>query len=213
MNEILNFDNLTVKTPGFASPFAIGTVSLRKGDFVYLPKTPESAVLSLVLGGARVLSGTGTLLGYPLVGLSGRRQRELLRRIGIVSEDQTMIAGMSLYDFLALPLKIADISLSQISRRIRALLGELDLTLQSARLLGTLSDSDRRLATFAQALIKSPALIICDLRMDDFDRSAIIPLLRKYARHGGTVLVFAESPFHNPEYSLDAKDADIVLAQ
>ncbi|MGB5105999.1 MAG: hypothetical protein WBP29_04300 [Candidatus Zixiibacteriota bacterium] len=190
MNEVLRLENISIEFGRHSTEIVPGNISLLAGKMTVLELVLEPAVTQIIMGDCKILSGSGTLLGYPLVGLSSRRRRELLRKIGFISASDLLIDDMNLHDFLELPLAIAGLSRSQRSRRIRVTLAELGLTLQGSRPLNELDTSGRRLASVAQALIKSPAVIIGEIRPDDFDQGIVVPMLKKYILHGGSVLAF-----------------------
>lgn len=126
----------------------------------------------------------------------------------MISPTEPELAKMRLAEFLSLPLKIAGMSEAQATRRVRSILAEYGLMLQSNRPLATLATNDRRLAMLAQALIKSPALIVGGIRNDEFDQTVVVPALKKYADHGGAVLAFLPNHLQTQDQLAAAEGAD-----
>lgn len=195
-NDVLHLDNIVRRESRTATTAAGLSLSLSAGECQFMTVTPGSEaafLLPIITGEARVLAGTGTLLGYPLVKMSASRRRRLLQQIGIISGPDVVIAKMTLGDFVALPLQIAGKSVVQVDAKVQSLLAELGLTLHTRNQMSALNPSQRRLASLAQAIIKTPRLILAELRDDKFDRQVILPILQRYAEHGGAVLVLVEA--------------------
>lgn len=207
MNEVLHLEDIAIRFQK-TSVAMTGNVSLYSGEYETLPDNFEAAIVALVSGEAKLESGFGSVLGYPLSGISSRRQRDILRRVGTISPNEPGLASMRLAEFLSLPLVIAGMSETQVSRRVRSTLSEYGLILQSNRPLGTLATNDRRLAMLAQALIKSPALIVGGIRDDEFDQTVVVPALRRYADHGGAVLAFVPNHLQAQDQLTAAEGAD-----
>ena len=207
MNEVLHLEDISIRFRKTNVAMTVN-VSLCSGEYETLPDNLEASVIALVSGEAKLESGFGSVLGYPLAGISSRRQRDILRRVGMISPTEPELAKMRLAEFLSLPLKIAGISEAQVSRRVRSTLSEYGLMLQSNRPLATLATNDRRLAILAQALIKSPALIVGGIRNDEFDQTVVVPALKKYADHGGAVLAFAPNQLRTQDQLMTAEGAD-----
>ncbi len=177
------------------------SLALRSGEFQFLPTAPGSDatfLIPLITGEEKLVTGTGTLLGYPLQKISARRRRQLLQHTGILPHQDFAPTGITLGDFLAIPLRISGMAESQIGSRVRKALIENELLLQTHEPMCTLKPSQLRLAALAQALIKSPRLIIAEFRSDDFDRQVTTQILQKYASHGGAVLAMVDNTFSTP---------------
>ncbi len=179
---------------------------LRSGEFQILPATPGSDaafLIPLITGEEKLVFGSGTLLGYPLQKMSSRRRRQLLQQTGILPHQDFVLEGITLGDFLTFPLRISGMTGSQIGSRVRKALIENELLLQTHQPMYTLTPTQVRLAALAQALIKSPRLVIAELRSDDFDRQVTTQILQKYASHGGAVLAIVDGAFTTPTASTE----------
>ncbi len=194
MNEVLRLENICLGSPGDRAAIQNLSISLCCGDYkvVSVERGPEeSHLLKMIVGELKPQAGSGLLLGYPILNMSSRRRRQLLQQIGIIT-GVDRAPHESLSQFVALPLRIAGARFSQIERRVRTVLRDLDLTLAAGSPVRSLTGRQRRLAAVAQALIKSPKLILMESRSDEIDRQVIEPLLRKYSLHGGAVLELVE---------------------
>jgi ABC-type ATPase involved in cell division len=192
MNEVLRLEKICFRYSANHPLIDNLSIGLRSGEYKAAANEPgldESLLLKLIIGELKPSSGSGTLLGYPIFRLSARRKRQLLRQIGIIPRTE-LVSDETLCHFVALPLQIAGIRSSRVVQKVRSSLAELNLTLLAHQPLNTLTSDQRRLASLAQALIKTPKLVLFDSRRDQFDSMVIEPLLRKYSLYGGAVLEF-----------------------
>ncbi len=205
-DTVLNLANVSCRRTRFETDAPGLSLTLRSGEFQILAAAPDfdsADLIPLITGEKKLASGTGTLLGYPLQKMTSRRRRQLLQQTGLLPQHDFVLEGTTLGDFLTLPLRISGMKESQIGSRVRKALTENELLLQSHEQMSSLTPSQLRLACLAQVLIKSPRLIVAELRSDDFDRQVVMPILRKYASHGGAVLVIIDSAFSLPTASTE----------
>ena len=201
-DEVLRLDNLSCRKKRLNATTSGISLSVSAGEYktIVAETGADSAdLLPLITGEIKVISGSGTLLGYPLQKVSSWRRRQLLQQIGILSRIDPATSDATVSEFLALPLRIAGVAPSQINSRIRSILNNLELILQTHQPLLALSPAQLRMAALAQALIKSPRLIFAELRNDQFDNQITIPILQRQSTHGAAVLTMSDSepsPIH-----------------
>lgn len=193
-DEVLRLDNISCRKNRLGGSTSGISLSVSAGEYKsVIAGTDIADLLPLILGDLKVVSGSGTMLGYPLQKMSSWRRRQLLHQVGILPRTDAIVPNVTLNEHLALPLRIAGVSFSQISSRIRVILNDMGLLLQMHHPLDALSPSQMRMASLAQVLIKSPRLIIAELRNDQFDNEVTTTILQKQSTHGAAILAITDS--------------------
>ena len=213
--EILRLDKLSCRKNRISDTASGISLSVCAGEYKTITSetgADSADLLPLITGEMKMISGSGSLLGYPLQKRSSSRRRQLLQQIGILSRIDPLVSGVTLNEFLTLPLKIAGVSSGHLNSRVRTILTNLGLLVHMHQQMSSLSPAQLRMAALAQALIKSPRLIIAELRSDQFDDQVVVPILHKQATHGTAVLVIIDtktsprhtetSNYHESEYNV-----------
>jgi lipoprotein-releasing system ATP-binding protein len=128
----------------------------------------------------------------------GERDQALFRgrTIGFVFQDHLLLPQLSALDNVLVPALAdtdGDVS-SELGQRARGLLTEVGLEQRMEHLPAELSGGERQRVAVARALIRRPALLLCDEPTGNLDRSsadAVADLLIALHHARGTVLVVA----------------------
>jgi lipoprotein-releasing system ATP-binding protein len=128
----------------------------------------------------------------------GERDQALFRgrTIGFVFQDHLLLPQLSALDNVLVP-ALADTDgavSSELGQRARGLLTEVGLEQRMEHLPAELSGGERQRVAVARALIRRPALLLCDEPTGNLDRSsadAVADLLIALHHARGTVLVVA----------------------
>lgn len=91
----------------------------------------KSTLLRLILGLETASSGVVRVAGTDLATLSGEKLARYRRRVGVVFQDPNLEDDLSVYDNVALPLRISGFSESEIPKRVKAALSRVDLSEQA----------------------------------------------------------------------------------
>ncbi len=158
------------------------------------------------------------LFGREVARLAAEERAALRRRIGLVPQDLRLVDHLSLFDNVALPLRIADWD----EERLLAAASELLWWLGLGDLLevpaAELSMGQRQLAAVARAVVHRPALLLADEPTSHLDRSRaerVLTLFAELAREGTAVLVASHSRevLRRPEVELFEIDGGRLLHQ
>jgi cell division transport system ATP-binding protein len=126
----------------------------------------------------------------PRLDRSGRAA--LRRRIGLVFQDLRLVDRLSVYDNVALPLRLAGASAQRIAADVGALLAWMGLAACAERPAAALSGSERRLVALARAIVARPQLLLADDPAAGLDVDTVHLLLRVLGQVnslGTTVLI------------------------
>lgn len=114
------------------------------------------------------------------------------RRLGLVFQDYRLLADLSVFDNVALPLGIVGFAADDIGKRVRAALHQVGLHACEDRLPASLSGGEQQRVGIARAIVHKPDLIVADEPTGNLDpqlAGEIMQLFVTLAASGTTVLV------------------------
>jgi cell division transport system ATP-binding protein len=152
----------------------------------------KTSLLRLVYVALRPSAGRLELFGADVGRASRAELPALRRRIGIVFQDFRLLPELTLYDNVALPLRLAGCSEEEISRNTTQLLGRMGLNVLARSRPPSLSGGQQQLAAIARAVIARPRLLIADEPTASVDEALALRLIRLFQdlnRLGTTVLI------------------------
>lgn len=117
---------------------------------------------------------------------------DLRRVIGVLPQDPDFLDHLTLVENIALPLQVSGIDMHERTGDLEALLEWVDLKDRVGALPPALSDSERRRAALARAVILSPEVILADEPTGSLDRDMgqrLLTLLVELNRMGKTVVI------------------------
>ncbi len=175
------------------------SVSVKKGEFVCLTGSSgagKTTFFKLLTGEEQPSSGQVQVQGRILNSLKASDFPYLRRRIGCVFQDFKLIFQKSVFDNVALPLRIVGLSGRQVNRRVLALLQALGLDHRAESRPMDLSRGEQQRVVVARALVSRPALLLADEPTVHLDRELeqrVLKLFQEIHLQGATVLVAAHS--------------------
>jgi len=114
------------------------------------------------------------------------------QKLGIVFQDLRLIKDKSVFDNVALPLRIKGVKEKNVKKKTTEILGNLGLLLKRNSLPPELSGGERQKVAFARALVSEPVLFLADeptANLDPVATEEILDLLTKIHNQGTTVIV------------------------
>jgi cell division transport system ATP-binding protein len=176
---------------------ALGDVSLHvaPGEMVYLTGRSgagKSTVLKLIALLERPTRGSVSVAGDETGTLAARRIPAFRRRVGVVFQDHRLLHDRPVYDNVALPLIVADSSLREIDKRVRAALDQVGLLGCERSLPSELSVGEQQRVGIARAIVSRPPILIADEPTGNLDpqlAGEVMALFRRLNEVGVTVVV------------------------
>lgn len=168
--------------------------SLRKGQLAFMTGhsgAGKTTLLKVLLGLERVSSGKIIVGAKDITKFSSRKLACYRRRVGIIFQDP-MLLNQSLYDNVALPLKILGYSKKVISRRVEAALDVVDLLSKIDQNTMLLSTGERQRVAIARAVVTEPRILLADEPTGNLDpllSKIVMEMFEKFCRMGMTVLI------------------------
>lgn len=130
--------------------------------------------------------------GGALLTLSTQALRHMRHKIGMVFQHFNLLSSKTVYDNIALPLRIQGMSEDQVQVRVDELLFLVELNDKRAAYPAQLSGGQKQRVSIARALASSPKVLLCDEATSALDPSttaSILALLKKINHVYGITIV------------------------
>ncbi|MFT8611784.1 MAG: ATP-binding cassette domain-containing protein [Gluconobacter oxydans] len=206
--------NVSMMPPGVGQPVLRNlTLTVPQGEFRWLlgpSGAGKSSLLRLLTLETRPSAGQMDLLGVPVSQASRATLRNLRRRIGFVPQDYRLIGEWTVFDNVALPLRLRGASERDTRREAFAVLEWLDVAHLADKRPGTLSGGEQQRAAIARALIGRPEVLLADEptnALEDAQARRLLATFQELVDMGTTVIVAT----HNEALVREAPAASIVL--
>lgn len=172
------------------------TMRLRPGSFHFLTGPSgagKTSLLRLMFLAERPSRGLISLFNQDIATLPRRDLPTLRRQIGVVFQDFRLVNHLSAFDNVALPLRLAGTSETQVREHVTELLDWVGLIDKINARPPTLSGGQQQRIAIARAVIGRPSLLLADEPTGNVDDSMAWRLLRLFEELNklGTTLVLA----------------------
>lgn len=152
----------------------------------------KSSLLRLLHASVRPTSGQLQLMGVEIGAAKRRDLPALRRRTGMVFQDFRLLSHLSVFDNVALPLRLAGRAEGQLRADVTEMLRWVGLSKVAAMRPSLLSGGEQQRAAIARAVIVRPLLLLADEptgNLDDVQAERLMVLLQEMNRLGTTVIV------------------------
>ncbi|MBD3235060.1 MAG: ATP-binding cassette domain-containing protein [candidate division Zixibacteria bacterium] len=192
---MIKIDSLTFSFKRGKPLFTDLNLYVGKGEYTLITGASGSGKTTLLkLLRSELLPNSGNIevSGISLVKINNKRLVQLRRSIGIVHQDFRLVDDMTVYENVALPLKIRKTPSKRMKARTLQTLGEFDLTPLAAAYPEELSGGEKQRTAIARALIGKPLVLLADEPTGSLDPETSVEigaLLNKINVAGTTVVV------------------------
>jgi len=191
----LQFDDVSKQYPD--GPLALSGVGFKvePGEMLFVTGPSgagKSTLLKMIYLAERPTQGTVWMGGRNLSQIRGRQVAEYRRELGVVFQDHRLLLDRSVLDNVSLPLVLRGLSRSDIARRVRSALEQLDLLERAHAKVQQLSAGEQQRTGIARALIGEPRLLVADEPIGHLDpelSEKIMNLFSQLSDQGASVIV------------------------
>lgn len=195
LNDVVQFQRVALRYDRGPEVFSDVNLRLRRGSFTFLTGRSgagKSSLLKLCYLTLKPSRGLINLFGQDISVMDRQEQQSTKRRIGVVLQDFRLIDHLSVFENVALPLRVAGQLRTAYSQDVTELLQWVGLGHRMDAMPQTLSGGEQQRAAIARAVIAKPDLLIADEPTGNVDPVIGRRLLRLFSemnRMGTTVLI------------------------
>lgn len=173
--------DVCVAIPQHSMVFLCGHSGAGKSTFLRLLMRTETASAGQVL-----------VNGVDIARLAPRRLPSYRQHLGVVLQDHLLLGERTVFDNVALPLRIAGVRERETTRRVRAALASVELQGSERAMPAMLSAGERQRVGIARAVVNRPKLLLADEPTGNLDPAlsrSVMSLFRLFQEIGATVIV------------------------
>ena len=195
---------IEMKNVGIAygdNPFVLKNIdfSLRRGSMHFLTGKSgagKTSLLSMMYLAQKPTEGTLKVFGNNINMIDRDTTAFLRRRIGVVFQDFRLLEHLSVFDNVALPLRLRGMKEKEIRQRVIELLAWVDLSNNMYVKSSDISGGEKQRVAIARAVINRPELLLADEPTGNVDNEIALKLMKLFAelnRLGTTVVIATHS--------------------
>ena len=170
-------------------------VQLQQGEMAFLTGhsgAGKSTLLKLIALLDTPSAGEVIIAGQNTQKIKPRKIPAFRRNIGMIFQDHHLLADRTVFDNIALPLKIEGMRSQDIKRRVRAALDKVNLLSKEKQYPQMLSAGEKQRIGIARAVVNKPAIILADEPTGNLDpdlATDIMHTFKQFNDYGSTVLI------------------------
>lgn len=193
--QVIEFTNVSKVYENGTRALSNVSLSVDKGEFVFVvgpSGAGKSTFIKLILREETPTKGIVKVNGYNLNKIKKRQIPQFRRSLGVVFQDFRLIPQMTVYDNVAFALRVTNVSLRDIRRRVPYVLGLVGLASKARTVPEKLSGGEQQRVALARALVNNPDLIIADEPTGNIDPELsyeIVELLHEINKKGTTIVM------------------------
>jgi cell division transport system ATP-binding protein len=180
-----------------AGAFALKDVTFKvaKGEFVFITGPSgagKTTLLKIMFGSEAPTDGQMIIDGRNYSKIPAREIPYLRRRIGFVFQDFKLLPNKTVYENVALSLKVMGVNPVEVRKKVLRMLSYVKLQHRANFTPLSLSGGEQQRVAIARALVKEPAIILADEPTGNLDSDLsyqIIELFKEVNNKGTTVVV------------------------
>lgn len=185
-----------VKRYGRAQPALAGIdLSVARGELIFLAGPSgagKSTLLKLIAALEQPSSGNIMVNGQEISGIGRAAIPYLRRRLGLILQDQKLLADRNVLANVMLPLLVAGEAQADARRRAQAALDRVGLLDKASMSPLALSGGEQQRVAVARAIVNRPQVILADEPTANLDResaSRVLDALKSFHAAGVTCLI------------------------
>ena len=180
MQTIIDLQNIAV---GYDGTDILNNVqlSLPSGSFTFITGrsgSGKTTLLSMLYLVKRPSKGILKVFGQNINFSNRDTLAEMRQRIGVVFQDFRLLENMTVYDNIALPLRVRGMNEKEIYRRVVELLHWVELHKSIYKKCSTLSGGEKQRVAIARAVINRPDILFADEPTGSVDSEIANKLMR-----------------------------------
>ncbi|MEO1489602.1 MAG: cell division ATP-binding protein FtsE [Pseudomonadota bacterium] len=200
--DIVKFDNVGLRYGTDPEVLSDLSFTLFPGSFYFLTGASgagKTSLLKLLYLAQRPSRGAIRMFGKDMITLPRASLPDFRRRLGVVFQNFRLIAHLSAFDNVALPLRLAGTPEAKVVKSVSDMLDWVGLSHRAQANPATMSGGEQQRVAIARAVIARPQLLIADEPTGNVDPDMALKLLRLFEalnNRVGTTVVVATHDVH-----------------
>lgn len=192
---MIEFKQVSKKYPTGQLALYNVNLTLEAGEMVFITGhsgAGKSTLLKLVALLERPSCGEVLIGGRSLNQLGKSQVPNYRRRIGFIFQDPHLLYDRSVFDNIALPLRISGMGQTETRRRVQAALDKVGLTGREKTFPLMLSAGEKQRVGIARAMVNKPTIILADEPTGNLDPELAQDIMYTFAQFnelGATVMI------------------------
>lgn len=192
---MIQFHQVTKRYPNGYEALNQVSFQVQRGEMVFVTGhsgAGKSTLLKLIMLMERPTQGQILVASQNLARIGANQIPYYRRNVGVVFQDHQLLHDRTVFDNVALPLKVAGHHHGEIARRVRAALDKVGLLQREKAYPITLSGGEQQRVGIARAVVNKPALLLADEPTGNLDAGLSAEIMRLFQdlnRVGVTVLI------------------------
>ena len=152
----------------------------------------KTTLLKLICSMETPSNGLIEVAGQNIHGLKGKKLARLRQKIGVAYQDFKLLTDRTVAENIAISMEVSYKKPPVISKRVKDLLAQLQLSDKHDAITGELSRGEQQRVTLARAVANSPTLILVDEPTGNLDATTtekVMNLLNKCNSSGATIII------------------------
>ena len=182
------FDNGQEALSEISVEFASGSMTFLTGH----SGAGKSTFLRLLIGAESATRGRIYVDDVDISRLGARRMPWYRRKVGVVFQDHNLLLQHSVFDNVALPLRINHLGEREVASRVRGALGTVELLGKEHLMPSQLSTGEQQRVGIARAVVGRPKILLADEPTGNLDPDlarSVMELFGRFNELGTTVLI------------------------
>ena len=182
------FDNGQEALSEISVEFASGSMTFLTGH----SGAGKSTFLRLLIGAETATRGRIYVDDVDISRLGARRMPWYRREVGVVFQDHNLLLEHSVFDNVALPLRINHLEEREVASRVRGALGTVELLGKEHLMPSQLSTGEQQRVGIARAVVGRPKILLADEPTGNLDPNlarSVMELFGRFNELGTTVLI------------------------
>ncbi len=171
------------------------SLSIRTGEMFFIigmSGAGKTTLLKLICNMETPTKGLIEIAGLNINTLKGAKLSKIRQRIGVAYQDFKLLEDRTAAENIAISMEVSYKKPSIITRRVKDLLSQLNLSDKHDTITGELSRGEQQRITLARAVANSPALVLVDEptgNLDAVTTEGVMTLLNKSHKSGATIVI------------------------
>jgi cell division transport system ATP-binding protein len=152
----------------------------------------KTTLLKLICNMETPSNGLIEVAGQNIHRLKGKKLARLRQKIGVAYQDFKLLTDRTVAENIAISMEVSYKKTPVISKRVKDLLAQLELSDKHDAITGELSRGEQQRVTLARAVANSPTLILVDEPTGNLDATTtekVMNLLNKCNSSGATIII------------------------